>query len=53
LKKEKVSRIAYNGFLFPLEYSGEGRGASRPSPERNYTEKEARYIKYGQLLLFQ
>jgi hypothetical protein len=27
IETKEVERIGYNGFLFPHEYSGEGRGA--------------------------
>ena len=27
IETKEVARIGYNGFLFPHEYSGEGRGA--------------------------
>jgi hypothetical protein len=42
---KEATRIGYNGFLFPHEYSGEGRGTN--------AEKETRYIQYGKILLFQ
>ena len=32
IETKEVARIGYNVFLFPHEYSGEGRGA-QPSPE--------------------
>jgi hypothetical protein len=28
IETQEVDRIGYNGFLFPHEYSGEGRGAT-------------------------
>ena len=45
IETKEVARIGYNGFLFPHEYSDEGRGAN--------AEKETRCIQYGQILLFQ
>jgi hypothetical protein len=42
-----VPCIVYNRIPFPHEYSGEGRHMS------THVEKEARYIQYGPLLLFQ
>ena len=32
-----AARIGYNGFLFPHEYSGEGRGVAAPRPSPEYS----------------
>jgi hypothetical protein len=46
IETKEAARNGYNGFLFPHEYSGEGRVFT-------HAEKETRYIQYGKIHLFQ
>jgi hypothetical protein len=42
IETKEAARIGYNGFLFPHEYSGEGRGLHLST----HAEKETRYIHF-------
>ena len=51
---KEFARTGYNGFLFPHSHSGDGIGATHLGLHLSTnTEKETRYIQYGQILLFQ
>ena len=54
IETKEAAGIGYSGFLFPHEYSGEGRGTQHQGRQLSTNaEKETRYIQYGLLLLFQ
>ena len=54
IETKEASRIGNNGFLFPHDHSGEGRGAYHQYRHLStHAEKETRNIQYGQILLFQ
>ena len=51
---KEADRNGYSWFLFPHEYSGDGRGAQHQGRHLSTNaEKETRYIQYGQIRLFQ
>jgi len=53
IETKEAARIEYNRFLFPHEYSGEGRGAKHQGLHLSINaEKETRYIQFQQLFCF-